>query len=170
VSIKGVASSLVLAGGLCCVEQAAAANRVEQYKSDGWRVSARHDVFAGTTRCFIRSINHHIVYQPGALGFRFHRHRDTLDTWYRIDGGAPLRWQDRYPTLIASGAQIDGPALDNPTGGIVWLPIADLKDAKTVTVRTSGRGNGHAYALRGFPRVLDAARRLGCATDTTHAS
>jgi hypothetical protein len=170
VSIKGVASSFVLAGGLCCFQQIASANRVEQYKNDGWHVSARHDAFAGTTRCAIRSINHHIIYQPGALGFRFRRHRDTLGAWYHIDGGAPLRWEDRYPALIASGVQIDGPGLDNPTGGIVWLPFADLKDAAIVTIRAGGYGKGRDFMLRGFPQALDAARRLGCATDTTHAS
>ena len=125
----------------------------------------RHDRFADRQHCSLASPRDRVVYQPHAVGYRFAKRRDTLDAWYRVDGGAPRRWQDRYPALIAAGAQIDGPGLDDPTGGTVWIPVDEVRDARIVTIRLAASARLRAFRMRGFTSMLDAARRLGCASD-----
>ncbi len=110
----------------------------------------------------MRSSDGRMTYQPGAIGFRFGHRRDTLDAWYRLDTGPALRWRDSYPALIATGVAIDGPGLDNPTGGIVWLPEADAIHASEVTVRPTRKARAQTFRLGGFASLVDAARRLGC--------
>lgn len=64
------------------------------------------------------------------MGFLVGKGHDTRMAWYRIDDGAPVRWQDRTAALIAADVEIDGPALDNPTGGWVWIPFAEVVDRR----------------------------------------
>jgi hypothetical protein len=142
-----------------------ASAKFERYNSDGWRLRVRHDRFTGQTRCALASSNHHLRYQPGAVGFLVGKRRDTLAAWYRIDGGVPVRWQNRMASLIAADVAIDGPGLDNPTGGWVWIPLSEVEHAGTVAIRASDHGRLHHYAIAGFVPMLDAARRLGCGSD-----
>ena len=161
---RGAASFAL--GGLLALGQAPAfASDLNHYRSDGWSLAVRHDRFIGQIRCRLASSNHRLRYQPGAVGFFAGKHRDTLTSWYQVDDGAPVRWQDRTAALIAASVEIDGPALDNPTGGWLWIPISEVAQARTVAVRIGDHGHVHRYALAGFTPMLDAARRLGCATD-----
>lgn len=139
-----------------------ARDRVDRYGIDGWIVTLRHDGFTGLVACTMHSSDGRMVYQPGAIGLRFGHRRDTLEAWYRFDAGPALRWRDRYPALITAGVAIDGPGLDNPTGGIVWLPEADVARVAEVTIRPTRKARLRTFHLGGFAPLRDAARRLGC--------
>lgn len=147
----------------------ASAKTIQRYREGDWTVAIRHDSFAAQVRCTLQEKHRRLVYQPHAVGFRLGRSFKTTDIAYRVDGGEAVRWQDRVPQLIASGVQIDGPALDNPTAGIVWLPIEEVRDSRVVAIRAAAGGKVHRFQMRGFAAMFDAARRLGCASDASFA-
>lgn len=158
--MSGAMSGILLAFGM-----APAGAKIEQYRSGGWDLSIRHDHFSGQTRCLLVSVDHRMRFQPGAVGFRLGKRRDTLSAWYRIDDGAPVRWQDRTAALVGAGVAIDGPGLDNPTGGWVWIPISEAEDAKVVAIRSKERARVRRFHLGDFAPMLAAAHRLGCGSD-----
>lgn len=145
----------------------ASAKRVEHYANNGWKLAIQHDPFTGQVRCSLRSRGAHMVYQRGAIGFHIAQKASTTSAWYRVDDAAPARWQDDYPALIAAGVSMDGPALDNPTAGTVWLPLAKVEHADTVRIRVGTRGRCHAFHIRGLAAMRDAANRLGCGSDAS---
>ena len=167
---RGVAIGLAPIVSLSLVQAAVAKRGVQRFAQNGWTVAINHDAFAQTTRCSLTSTTGRILYQPAAVGFRFAHAEDTFDAVYRIDGAAPQRWQDRYPSLIAAGAQIDGAGLDKPTNGIVWLPVSEVVRAHMVSIRLRERGRVRTFALAGFAAMLATSRRLGCSTDASFAS
>jgi hypothetical protein len=134
----------------------------------GWVIALREDAFAGTTRCIMRSDRPAMLYQRGAVGFVFPRHTDTSGALYRIDGGLALPWRDRLPDLIAAGAAIDGPALDDPTGGIVWLPEADVLAAHNIAIRPKPADIPRAFAVTGLAAAIASARARDCEFNPAH--
>ena len=163
-----------LSTAVLCLSAGSAGARTDitkqRFAADGWSLVMYSDSFARQTHCRLRSADKRILYQPNALGFAFSRSRNTLGAWYRIDDHASVRWQDRYPTLVSSGAVIENGGLDNPTGGIVWIPIEEVAGANSVWVRPGGNGKEHNFRLTGFSRMRDAARRLGCVSDASFES
>ncbi len=138
-------------------------DRIDRYGMDGWAVTLRHDAFTGQLECNMHSDDGRMLYQPSAVGFRFrHSRRDTLDAWYRLEDGPAQRWRDRFPTLIAAGVAIDGPGLDDPTDGIVWLPEADVSAVNEVTIRPTRKARPQTFHLGDFAALANAVRRLGC--------
>jgi len=164
VGIFKIRSGILPALALTCASTTALAD-VKRYRSGGWDINIHHDNFTGVTRCALVSSDQRMRFQPGAIGFQTSKHRNTLATWYRVDDGQPVRWQDRTATLIESGAAIDGPGLDNPTGGWVWVPLTEVQDANRIAIRTSDRARVRTFSLGEFAPMLEAARRLGCASD-----
>jgi len=168
--LRGVAIGLVPIVSMSLAQATAAKSGIQRYAQSGWTVVIKRDAFAQATHCSLTSKTGRIHYQPAAVGFRFAHAEDTLHAIYRIDGASPHRWQDRYPSLIAAGAQIDGAGLDKPTDGIVWLPVDEVIAAHTVSIRLGAQGRVRSFALNGFAQMLAASRRLGCSTDASFAS
>lgn len=164
VSKLGVVSSFVL-GAMLALGVVPVRADVDRYRDDGWDLGIDHDRFSGLTRCALSSSNHRIRYQPGAIGFRVATHRDTLRSWYRVDDGPAVRWQDRTAELIAKGVSIDGPGLDDPTGGWVWIPLPEVERSNLVMVRAGDADRPRRYRMRGFIAMLEASHRLGCSAD-----
>ena len=146
------------------------AAKIERYRDGGWDLVIKHDRFANLTRCVLSSTDRRVDYQPGALGFQVGKRRDTRGAWYRVDGSAPVRWQDRIPVLVASGVVIDGPGLDNPSGGWVWIPIDEVREAQRIEIRAADRVRVREFRLQGFASLLNSARRLGCDVDDSFRS
>jgi hypothetical protein len=158
-----MARSCVPAAALCALAGApAGAQKVARYEQDGWALNVRHDDFTGLTSCSMLSTDRRIVVQPAAIGFRFAKGSDTFHAWYQVDGAAAQRWQDMYSALIMADADIDGPGLDDPTGGVMWLPTELVRTAREVTVRLHDRGDARMFRLQGLDPMLAAADRLGC--------
>lgn len=160
----------MLAAAMMTATPAVAARHGDPARAQSpWRLAVARDAFSGEVRCTLQSAAGAIVVAHRGVGFRFGRHDNTLDAWYRIDGGAPTRWQDRYPRLIADGVPMDGPGLRNPTGGIVWLPIDEVRSAQAVTIRPAPRDRPRTFATTGLAATLDSAARQGCGFDVAHA-
>jgi len=157
-------ASLVLGASLALGMSPAAA-KIDRIRSDGWTLKVRHDPFTGEVRCALAAPHHHMLYQPGAIGFRFGKRRDTQPAWYRVDGGVAVRWQDRMSTLVGAGVALDGPGLDNPTGGWVWIPLAEVEQAHSVAIRARNHGRVRTFRLAGFDAMLAGAKRSGCGAD-----
>lgn len=166
----GVATGAVLAAILMLASAPALATAKDRSRLDGWVLTVRHDRFAGRVHCDLFASNHRLRYQPQAVGFRLGHHRDTRAAWYRVDDGPAIRWQDRTATLIAAGVPIDGPGLDNPTGGWVWISLDEVRQARNVAIRANERGRTHNFPMKGLAAMLDAAPRLGCASDASFES
>jgi len=139
---------------------------VRQYAIGQWTIAVRRNGFSQQIVCQLRGP--HIRFQRGAVGFDTHTDRGVSDAWYRIDGAAARPWRDRYPMLVEQDVSIESGGLDDPTRGIVWLPLADLARAHTVIVQVRARG-GHVrlkrFSLKGLAYMHDAATRLGCPVD-----
>ncbi len=133
----------------------------QRYAEGGWKLTIRRDNFTGITSCRLTGKN--MRYQRGALGFATGIHADLAGAWYRIDAAAPARWQDLYPGLVAAGVSMETGGIDDPHGGIVWLPIELAGHAREVAIHM-GRKTRH-YQVGGFAALREAAPHLGCRDD-----
>lgn len=143
--------------------------RQKTYQLKGWMMTIQKDGFTGQVRCHLFSMRTltqgRITYSQNTLGFELDPNETTLNAWYRVDGQPARRANDLYPRLVA--AQVGGAdgSLENPTGGIVLIPVADLVGASVVTIRTSERSAPKRFNLKGFDEALAAARYNGCSSD-----
>jgi len=140
--------------------------RRKVYELDGWVMTIQTDGFTGQPRCHLYSpktlFQGRITYEGGALGFVFDRDEDTQQAWYRIGQSKTKRWQDIYPELVRLGIPLEGGSLDNPTGGVVLLPEAELDAASEVTIRLSETASTKRFKLKGFKAAKAAALANGC--------
>jgi len=127
-----------------------------------WRLDIARDTFTGVVRCSLHSRDKRTIYVPGAVGFRFPARQDTLAAWYRVDGGAAVRWQDRYTKLFETIVRFDGGGLDNPTAGTVWVPLGKVLAARAVVIRPDDRHRFRTFQMGAFAQILEAARGTGC--------
>jgi len=130
-----------------------------------WQLRIERNRFSGNIACRLRSRDHHGVYAGRAIGFRLGKHMDTTLATYRLDGGPAHEWRDQLPELIRLGTPIDGPGLDDPTGGFVWLPLSILRDVSRIAIQGRPDRRPEAFHLRGFAGLHDTARTRGCSTD-----
>ena len=163
--ITGVRLSFILATATALLPSPASAEH--RFKQDGWLLTIKNDGFTGQTACVLSSKKPRMRYQPGAIGFFVGHRHDTLAAWYRVDGGSPVRWQDRSPELIAANVKIDSPALDDVTGGWVWIPADEVQRAGVVAIRPGDKAHTRHFHVRGFAAMREAATRLGCGSDDT---
>lgn len=140
----------------CALAQAASA------KPEVWQLKVVRDTFTDKTDCQLRTRDGLIRFQPGAIGFLFPHRRDTLAAWYRIGDGAPVRWQDRYATLVAAGVHVVGPGLDDPTSGIVWIPQTELASARSVSIRLGAKDRPRSFMLEPITSSIADAETRGC--------
>jgi hypothetical protein len=138
---------------------------IQRYADGGWELAIRHSPFSEQTRCLLGARNGRIHYQPGALGFAMGTKRAVANAWYRVDDASAVWWRDRWPDLVAADVQFDRGGLDNPTAGIVWIPLGEVVSAKRVTLSCSDFSRPRVFVLGGFAPMLAAAKRLGCTSD-----
>lgn len=130
-----------------------------------WRVTIVRDPFSAEVQCRLSRRDRRAFYIANAIGFRFDRHRDVTRGWYRVDGAVAKQWRDALPELVRLGVDIDGPQLDSPTGGIMWLPSAWLDQANWVEIEPQPGKKARRIGLRGFADLRDIARTQGCAPE-----
>lgn len=139
----------------------------ERYAEGSWTLRIAHDDFTGSTACALTSRRPAMVYRVGAVGFRVPSQHNVMDSWYRIDGGAPVRFSDRLPMLWKMGVPLDQGGLDDPLGGLVWVSASDVAGAREIEIRPGPGKHVRRYPLGSFASMRAAARRLGCASDAS---
>ncbi|HZK98990.1 MAG TPA: hypothetical protein VFC47_03735 [Caulobacteraceae bacterium] len=138
------------------------------YAQPAWRFSVRRDRFTGGVECRLfqgSAMSPAVAYARRSLAFRFARSPSTLEASYRIDRGPPLAWTKVYPALIAAGAGPPGGSMDNPTGGLVILPLTAIGGGHTVTIRPTPGSWPRTFHLDGLADTLATAKLQGCAPD-----
>jgi len=141
------------------------------YGEGGWILKVRADAFTRQTMCELvnRNGNHpDVTVAPGALSFHFKPKLDTYGAWYTVDHGAPQAWRDQSAALIHIGAMAQAERLDNSTGGVVVIPMAQLTGASLVEVRPTPRATPKAFRLASLWKVIASADGLGCGFQNAH--
>jgi len=151
-----------LLAAMALASSAAGGRTVERVHEDGWTLIVRHDRFTTETRCTFRARRRHILVRPGAVGFRLGERHDIVHARYRIDGGLPRRWQDAYAALVAAEVDIGGPATDAGLGGVAWLPVSWVSQARQVAFEAGDSRHVRRFALRALAPILADGQRLGC--------
>jgi hypothetical protein len=143
--------------------------RNKTYQLKGWMMDIQKDGFTGQVRCHLFSMRTlsqgRITYAQNTLGFELDPGQSTLNAWYRIDNRPAQRANDLYPRLVAERVAGSEGSLENPTGGVVLIPAADLANARTVTIRVNEQAAPKRFNLKGFDGALKAARYNGCMSD-----
>lgn len=106
-----------------------------------------------------------VAYARQSLAFRFPALVDTLKADWRADAGPVRSWTEVYPTLVSLGANLPGGGMDNPTGGLVILPVSALAGAHAVTIRPTPKSRPRAFYIDGLADALANAKLRGCAPD-----
>lgn len=139
------------------------------YAEPSWKMAITRDRFTGEVRCRVYqgpARRPWVVYARQSLAFRFVPRLSTLQAAYRVDGGTARPWTGVYPTLVQQGAGPSGASLENPTGGLVILPLSAFAGGHTVVIRPTPRARPRAFLVDGLTDVLANARQQGCASDT----
>lgn len=168
-----VASGLFLAG-LCLSASAAALPffpkhpRIARHRTEmgEWRLDMSTNPFSGSVVCRLRDRHGQAFYQQGAIGFRFRAGWDVSNAVYRLEEGAPISWRNDLPELVRLGTPIDTGGIDNPTRGIVWIPLSQLEGVNAITIQPRPDRTQRTFRLSGFRGLYEEAAARGCSPDS----
>lgn len=139
----------------------------ETLRLDDWQLDLARNRFSGALACRLRARNARAMYRADAVGFRFNATRDVTRAVYRIDTGAPRVAREDLPELIAHGVPMDRGGMGNANGGIVWIPLAALRSATTVTIAPRPDHRPVTWRLRGLVGLHDLAIDRGCSPEAS---
>ena len=125
-----------------------------------WAIEVDTHRFTGAKSC--RLERERVSYRREALVFRFAEHIDTSGATYRIDAGTPQSAKADLVTLAKLGFALYSNDLDNPTGGIVRIPIARLESARSVWIQPRTDHYPVEFPIAGLAAALDSERAAGC--------
>lgn len=127
-----------------------------------WRLDVAVNHFSGSLICRLRSRRGRMRYQAGAVGFAFNKGWHVGDATYRIDNGVSRSTRADFAALIARAAPIDSGSMDNPSGGVVWIPYDDLAHAISVTIQARPDRQPRTFRLTGLKGLYATAVARGC--------
>ena len=128
---------------------------------DGWTLRIQGDRFTGARRCQLS--RGAMDYQRQALVFHLSARIDTAGAVYRIDGGPAVAAASDEPELAAQGFALHDDDLDNPSGGLVRIPVHRLTGAGEVQIEPAPGRRPIKFKIGGLAGALAAARQAGCA-------
>jgi len=137
----------------------------DNYRVPAWNIRVVSDKFTGAKKCLVFQGKRHkplVSYDHGAVAFQFARKLNTTKAAFQIDGGPVRAWDDVYPALVQTGAQLEGRSLANPTGGKVIIPLSALKAAHVVVIRPTPKSRPQSFAIQGMGDMIASAQGLGC--------
>lgn len=126
----------------------------------GWHLRVRRDRFTGEVSC--RLADRGATYERGAVVFHLAPTVDTSAAVYRIDWGAPFHASDDAPELAHMGFALHLDELDNPSGGLVRVPVRKLVGARLVSIEPRPNGGNVRYKINGLSAALSVADHTGC--------
>ena len=131
-------------------------------------MQVRRDKFTHQIRCRLYQGSPekpHVYFMHNTVVFQFHKHWNTKDAWFQIDGGNPQAWTSIYPDLVAAGVTPKGRNLRNPSAGQVILPMSALRDVRSVQIRAVSWTKPERFSISGLNDALASAHNLGCDID-----
>ncbi len=138
---------------------------IKTYGEGGWILKITTDNFTRQTTCTIvmrRQRHPDVTLEHNLLSFHFSPRIDTSDAWYSVDDGAPRAWRDLNTQLVRTGAVARAEQLDNETGGVVLIPLADVKGAAVVDIQPERHATPRRVQIKDLWPITAAAQRLGC--------
>jgi hypothetical protein len=141
----------------------------ERYVIPAWHIDSTRDKFTHAMTCRVYQgarKKPSVAYYHGALAFRFAHKLNTTQAAFQVDSGEVRPWTAVYPELIGTGARVAGRSMDNPTDGVVMLPVSVLAQAQTVTIRPTQQRRPWRFAIGGFSDALKAGVAQGCDPQT----
>jgi hypothetical protein len=144
------------------------ASRTVRHRTEAgdWRLDISRNQFSQDVVCRLRSRNRRAVYSGGAVGFKFPRRWNVHEAVYRLDSGAPRAWRNDLPELLRLRTPVDTGGMDNPSSGIVWIPMRLLADANSVVIEPRLDRRPQAFHFRGLKGLYDLAVEAGCVPDS----
>jgi hypothetical protein len=121
-----------------------------------WTLVVTRDAFRNQAQCTLS--RGHVFYQRSALVFQLSRHVDTFDAVYRVDARDPVSVRDDTSELAELGFALHQNDLDNPSGGLVRIPLGRLENASHVDIQASPGKRPIRLAIDGLAAALTAAQ------------
>jgi hypothetical protein len=134
--------------------------QVRHWHVQHWALEAKTDRFTGKTWCHLE--RGPMSYLRQALVFHFPVRVDTSDATYRVDAGTPQSAKSDAVALAKLGFSLYAEDLDNPSGGIVRIPMTKLLSARSVLIQIRAGRYPTPFTIAGFSAALDSARTAGC--------
>jgi hypothetical protein len=125
-----------------------------------WTLNVRVDSFSTGHVCKLSRPG--AEYRRQAVVFHLSPNVDTSQAVYRIDAGAPRAVRDDQVTLARLGFALNNDDLDNPSGGLVRIPVDQLLGAAAVRIETTAFGRARKFDIAGLKPALAAAGAAGC--------
>ena len=132
----------------------------EVSRVEGWTLKARLDRFSGERSCTLS--RGRIDYQRQALVFHMAAGANTVAARYRIDGAAPVPARADEAELAGLGFALHNDDLDNPSGGLVRIPVHRLTSAGEVQIEAAPGRTPVKFKIGGLSAALQAAHGAGC--------
>jgi hypothetical protein len=126
-----------------------------------WTLVVSKDRFTGAVTCLAQG--RHMMIQDGVVLFDLGARQDTSGAVYKLDGGAARATLASVPAGMLPRAVIDRTPLDNPSNGLVALPLASFDGVRRVDIRANARSQPVGFDMTGVPALLKAEAAHGCA-------
>ncbi len=138
--------------------------QVERHRTEigPWRLDVATNPFSGNIVCRLRERYDRAFYQQGAIGFRFPGGWDVNKAVYRLDGGLPRLWRNDLPELVRLGTPIDTGGIDNPSQGIVWIPLSRLQGVNSIAIQAREDRVPRTFRVGDFIALYEEAIARGC--------
>ena len=124
------------------------------------------DRFTGKVSCVAKGRG--LIVQDGVAVFDLGARVDTARAAYKLDRGQAQTTLAPLPRGLDQ-ALIDRTPLENPSNGLVALPVSALTGAGRVDIRANPNTAPVGFDTAVFKRVLDAEAAQGCAAPATLA-
>jgi hypothetical protein len=126
-----------------------------------WTLLVSKDRFTGAVTCLAQG--RHMSIQDDVVLFDLGPRQDTAAAVYKLDGGAARKTLASVPAGMLPRAVLDRTPLDNPSNGLVALPLASVSGVRRVDIRANARTQPVGFDLSGVPALLKAEAAHGCA-------
>lgn len=134
--------------------------KTDRVSFDHWTIDHRLDRFTGAIACTTKRGK--LELQGSLLLIRFGRRVDTTDSSYKVDGGAARYVKDSEAGRTYWTRHQTAMTADNPSYGVVAVPVADLATARTLVVRVDAAHRPETFDISDLSAIQGIQRALSC--------
>lgn len=127
-----------------------------------WQLEIAQNSFSKARACRITNRHDRAVYLKGSVGFQFGKRNDVSGAVYKIDASEPMVARNHIPELIRLRVPFDRGGLGNSTGGIVWIPMRLLADARKLSIQPRHDKKPKTFNLHGLTALHVYSTYYGC--------